>query len=222
MDIHKPKPWHGVREFLKEYAIIVVGVLTALGAEQAVEWAHRQQEVAETREALKAEIDLDLRVALSGEMEDRCWLELLDRRAAWAKGLGAKSAADAPGRGGGFGMFYATTWDVAKSSAVAHMPLAERTAYARFYTLVANQNSLVEHQREAQGRMTLYVSQDSLTPGQALRLLEESGGVRSMMVAKLGNVPGLLAAGAELGVKPSALLATTRERLADYCRAVRS
>jgi hypothetical protein len=30
MDIHKPKPWHGVREFLKEYVIIVVGVLTAL------------------------------------------------------------------------------------------------------------------------------------------------------------------------------------------------
>ena len=34
MDIHKPKAWHGVREFLKEYMIIVVGVLTALGAEQ--------------------------------------------------------------------------------------------------------------------------------------------------------------------------------------------
>ena len=30
MDIHKPKPWHGVREFLKEYLIIVVGAQTAL------------------------------------------------------------------------------------------------------------------------------------------------------------------------------------------------
>jgi len=30
MDIHKPKPWHGLREFLKEYLIIVIGVLTAL------------------------------------------------------------------------------------------------------------------------------------------------------------------------------------------------
>ena len=39
MDIHKPKPWHGVREFLKEYAIIV-GALTALAAEQGVEWLH--------------------------------------------------------------------------------------------------------------------------------------------------------------------------------------
>jgi hypothetical protein len=44
MDIHKPKPWHGLREFLKEYVIIVVGVLTALGAEQVVErieWGHK-------------------------------------------------------------------------------------------------------------------------------------------------------------------------------------
>ncbi len=32
MDIHKSKSWYGVREFLKEYLIIVVGVLTALAA----------------------------------------------------------------------------------------------------------------------------------------------------------------------------------------------
>ena len=29
MDIHKPKPWHGLREFLKEYLITVVGEKTA-------------------------------------------------------------------------------------------------------------------------------------------------------------------------------------------------
>ncbi|THD59062.1 hypothetical protein [Phenylobacterium sp.] len=45
MDIHKPKPWHGLREFLKEYAIIVVGVLTALGAEQIAETLHWQEKV---------------------------------------------------------------------------------------------------------------------------------------------------------------------------------
>jgi len=55
MDIHKPKPWHGVREFLKEYVIIVVGVLTALGAEQAVEWLHWRHEVHVAQETLKPE-----------------------------------------------------------------------------------------------------------------------------------------------------------------------
>lgn len=52
MDIHKPKPWHGLREFLKEYLIIVVGVLTALAAEQLVEQLHWRHEVQLAREAL--------------------------------------------------------------------------------------------------------------------------------------------------------------------------
>src|SRR5947209_3313713 len=52
MDVHKPKPWHGWREFLKEYAIIVLGVLTALGAEQIVEWAHWRHVVGEARHEL--------------------------------------------------------------------------------------------------------------------------------------------------------------------------
>ena len=60
MDLHKPKPWHGFREFLKEYVIIVVGVLTALAAEQGVEWLHWRQEVAETEDHLAAGIAPDL------------------------------------------------------------------------------------------------------------------------------------------------------------------
>jgi hypothetical protein len=56
MDIHKPKPWHGVREFVKEYVIIVVGVLTALGAEQGVEWLHWRHEVRVARAAIHSEM----------------------------------------------------------------------------------------------------------------------------------------------------------------------
>lgn len=44
MDVRKPKLVRNWREFFKEYAIIVVGVLTALFAEQAVqsiEWRHK-------------------------------------------------------------------------------------------------------------------------------------------------------------------------------------
>ena len=54
MDVHKPKPFHGLREFLKDYAIIVIGVLTALAAEQAAEWLHWRQLVDEGRRDLAA------------------------------------------------------------------------------------------------------------------------------------------------------------------------
>jgi len=60
MDIHKPKPWHGAREFLKEYVIIVVGVLTALAFEQTVEWLHWRHVAAQAQERLVADTRQDL------------------------------------------------------------------------------------------------------------------------------------------------------------------
>ncbi len=56
MDIHKPKSWHGFREFLKEYLIIVIGVLTALAAEQVVVAAHEHRIADEAREVVRAEV----------------------------------------------------------------------------------------------------------------------------------------------------------------------
>ena len=47
MHIHKPKATHGLREFLSEISVIVVGVLIALALEQGVEWLHRRHIVAE-------------------------------------------------------------------------------------------------------------------------------------------------------------------------------
>jgi hypothetical protein len=79
MDIHKPKPWHGWREFLKEYVIIVIGVLTALGAEQAVEWWHVQSEIREARESLHEEIAADATTAAFTMEEDRCLGLSLDK-----------------------------------------------------------------------------------------------------------------------------------------------
>ncbi len=72
MDIHKPKPWHGVREFLKEYAIIVVGVLTALAAEQGVEWLHWRHEVEAERRSLLAEAQEALDVVGVRQAEQAC------------------------------------------------------------------------------------------------------------------------------------------------------
>jgi hypothetical protein len=56
LEIHKPKRWHGLREFLKEYLIIVVGVLTALAAEQSVEALHERGLAREAADAIDAEM----------------------------------------------------------------------------------------------------------------------------------------------------------------------
>jgi hypothetical protein len=53
MDTHKPKPAHGWRDLLKEIGIIVIGVVIALGAEQAVESLHWMYQVEAGEAALK-------------------------------------------------------------------------------------------------------------------------------------------------------------------------
>ena len=86
MDIHKPKPWHGLREFLKEYLIIVVGVLTALGAEQMAEALHGRHVVHEAEAAMRSElVDDDLPQAYVRMAITRCIVRDLD---------GLKSAVD--------------------------------------------------------------------------------------------------------------------------------
>jgi hypothetical protein len=56
MEVHKPRPWSDWGEFLREYAIIVLGVLTAVTAEQAVEWAHVRDHVGQARAQLVSEV----------------------------------------------------------------------------------------------------------------------------------------------------------------------
>jgi hypothetical protein len=59
VDIHKPKPIRNWRDFLKEYAIIVIGVATALAAEQGVEWWHWKNRVRDATEAMRLELRED-------------------------------------------------------------------------------------------------------------------------------------------------------------------
>ena len=56
MEIHKPKAWHGWREFAKELGTIVAGILIALGLEQAVVAVHERTIAQEAREAVRAEV----------------------------------------------------------------------------------------------------------------------------------------------------------------------
>jgi len=78
MDIHKPRPWHGFREFLKEYLIIVVGVLTALAGEQIVEaltWRHK---VTEAETALRHELAVNLSYAAEHQALGTCANRYID------------------------------------------------------------------------------------------------------------------------------------------------
>ena len=59
MDIHKPKPWHGLRDFVKEIGTIVIGVLIALAGEQIVERLHKGDQARLAERAMRLELSDD-------------------------------------------------------------------------------------------------------------------------------------------------------------------
>jgi hypothetical protein len=139
MDIHKPKPWHGLREFLKEYLIIVIGVLTALGAEQAVEAVHTAQKATEAEALVREELAVDLAFAADRARYSPCYQAHLIA----AQRLLLASVKD--GRVGrlpqmilGTRPFSWNQWQRAVSSGIAgHFPAERRVLYQRLYLVGA-------------------------------------------------------------------------------------
>lgn len=164
MEVHKPKPWHGFREFLKEYLIIVVGVLTALGGEQVVEWVHWKHVADEAEIHLAAGLRDDLINSAELLMIEPCmWDRVRELTGALAQPPGPWKANPqplpegvklpdrpvpmvfgAPGR-----IWPHVGWDAAVAASVLnHMPRQRVDAYAEIYRLV-------EFARERQSEVQL-------------------------------------------------------------------
>jgi hypothetical protein len=136
MEIHKPKPIHNWREFLKEYAIIVLGVATALAAEQTVEWLHWQHEVSIARKALRDEI-ATIDQGFMRRIAIRACRERQEREAkAILDGLGTRGAAHS------FTAFHHsagaqvpdTEWQAERAAQVlTHFPRDELALMSAFY-----------------------------------------------------------------------------------------
>lgn len=78
MDIHKPKPFHSVKEFFSEIAVVVVGIAIALGGEQLVEKFHWHEMLESERAVLHADISGQLQIIAFREVQRDC----VDRRLA--------------------------------------------------------------------------------------------------------------------------------------------
>jgi len=144
MEIHKPKPVHSWREFLKEYAIIVLGVLTALAGEEIVVGLHHHYQVADLKTALHRELAWDL-VAMKDAVDDLpCVEDRMKEIEAWAASLQGPASQQLRirMRPPGFVFFRTSTWRSAAGGTLDNLPLDERIAYAQFYDGVDNNNRI--------------------------------------------------------------------------------
>lgn len=145
MHFHLPKPMHGWREFAGEIAIIVIGVLIALGAEQVLESWHWQHKADETTAAIRDDIAGTYSQAAEAASVAPCvdrQLEILEDAVGQPGFTTAPLYSDAS-----FNHFVVRmpsrpwsdlAWKAATSEGtVSHLPVKRRQAFESFYQQVA-------------------------------------------------------------------------------------
>jgi hypothetical protein len=138
MKVELPKPLRGWRAFSGEVGIIVLGVLIALGAQQAVESIKEREAIAQLRSALRAELADDRARWEDMRASDPCTLQRLDAIDRWAATAPVQAKLVRPFRLMLWNM-HSSAWDIAKASpAAAHIPLDERLIYADLFAAIDN------------------------------------------------------------------------------------
>jgi len=206
MDIHKPKPWHGFREFLKEYLIIVVGVLTALGAEALVENLHERRLSAEAREAVRGEIAADLGWMLRRREEQAC----IDRR---LDELGAVLAEAREGR-----PYQAPQWvgrplsvpvssrrwaATAQAGRASLLRSEEQGTYATLYFSIENFANRQEQEQMIWGTLRTFEGAKTLSPQMIWGLSEALSRARLESYLAKRSTTRSLSGGRALGIAPA-------------------
>jgi len=220
MDIHKPKPWHGLREFLKEYLIIVVGVLTALGAEAVVQGLHERRLSAEAREAVRAEINLDLASLHQRDEWEHC---VADRFVQIEAAL-ADVDAGRPyrpmtyiGRPNGV-QFYSQRWEAATSGGrTSLLSSDEQLDFARVYAGLRTFGDRQQTESDAWGRLralegvTNPSSETIALTRQALSEARQADyNIRRLLLGTRGYA-------AKIGISGDAKLMEVNHRMASVC-----
>ena len=184
MEVHTPKPVHGWREFASEIGVIVIGVMIALAAEQAVEWLHWREKAADARHALRSELADAYRASAERIMQKPCidaQLDFLKHRTLTA----GATLPPAPLLMSVFGptvirhssrVWDDTIWQSVLSEQVSsHFGEAERQNYAFFYNTLADLRRLNREEDGSNGPLAPLASRLPLVPslrGQLVELIE--------------------------------------------------
>ena len=141
------KPPHGWNAVAWELAIVTLGVLIALAAQQIVEDIHEREDIAQLRGALRAELADDRGRWENMRASDRCTLERLHALDRWVPTAPAGARLERAYRLLLWNM-HSSAWDIAKTSpATAHIPLQERLTYADLYAAIDNWRDYLAEER---------------------------------------------------------------------------
>jgi hypothetical protein len=180
VEVHTPGAVRNWREFVKEVAIIVLGVLIALAGEEAVQALTWRHEVAIVRESLDDELAFALFAAEERVKIADCQrrtLDRLDEIADTSRGsLVVRNAPVTRNR-----VWGSAAWDAAVASgAIAHMAHDERNTYAVLFSFVRMFRELNLRQEELWATVSAYRRPRPLTETSRERFIEAVSQLRSL------------------------------------------
>lgn len=219
---HKIKPPKSWREFLKEYGIIVLGVLTALGAEQAVEAIHHRNEVREARQALREELGWNFTAfKLSIDQMDcvSARLDELDRwRQAWASGRPLKLLH--PISFPSSVVFRSSVWRLSAADGASRMPFDERVDYAGLYDAFDTTTQQRAIEEQAWADLLMYEAARTLSDSQLIQIVKDIGTIRAVDAVMRSNYALMNTDARRLQLTPSShpVFKSARSQSIDVCQ----
>ncbi len=198
------KPVNGWAGFLTELAIVVLGVLIALGAQQAIDAARWRSEVAEFRAALDHELGYNFGAYRERLEQSKCITGRLDqldrfqRELASGKRMRLTSAIRRPTSLA----LRTSVWQSRTADVTSHLGLKVRLAYATIYDELQNYIEIRTYERQVWNEMLDYEGAGPLDPQDLVRLrgLIERGRLFDRFIGN--NWPDIQNDGNEAGIRP--------------------
>jgi hypothetical protein len=166
------KPVHGWPSFFQEVAVVVLGVLIALGAQQLVEAARWRVEVAEFRAALDDELGYNISAYQDRLEQSPCINRRLDQLDSWQRKwkAGERLRLTSPILRPLTLDTRSNVWQSRTADVVAHLGLETRLRYAGLYDTIDTHQAFLQRERDLWNEMLDFEGAGDVQTADLMRL----------------------------------------------------
>ena len=200
------RPPHGWEAITWELAVVVVGVLIALGAQQVADNIHWQSQMAEFRKALRAEVSLALGTYEFRNKQNACVEHRLDELQRWLDSWRAGRPLKIDGTIGLPTSLTVETsvWQSRDAATISHLSLQEKLDYGHLYNEFVNNDVHRLDERATWLELGNYDGATLLDHQDQMRLQGLISRARMRDYRMATNSGRFIRRAAEIGLKPRA------------------
>jgi len=208
-----------LKHFLREFLSVMMAVLLALIAEQAVEYWRERERVLDTRASMNEEVADFAEIFTLRKRLDPCVTRKLGQLDAFLAGNGPRAPLRDVGRPSYFFSGHGA-WNSNVADQIArHLGAKAVKQYSEIYQGMSEYASLSRDEQSAWVRLqSLEGDADAITPDRKARLREAIAEARNLHLLLSATAKQMLDEARDVGVKPNGSLRTLKIESAPICR----